>query len=95
MNMRTMTAIETIAEKLDTLKISDDSIVLITLPPGLKTSASQLIGQHIVDALRTLGKSNPVIALPETVKLSTINEKDMKELGWIKDDTYTLGNNKT
>lgn len=85
MNFRKEKLAELVFEKLKTLKLEEDELVLITLPRGLTTSQSNIIGQSIVDALRGMGQENPVLLMPDGVGLHAVNEDDMKELGWVRD----------
>ena len=82
--MRIESLKEKLADRLTSLNIQDNSVIIITLPDKLTANQSQTIGQTIVDALRAINKSNPVIALPTTITMSELSEKDMEELGWIR-----------
>lgn len=92
MNMRKEKLAEFIINKLETVSITDDELLLITLPSGLSGQQSNMIGQSIVDALRAIGKENPVLLLPEGMGLHVLNEQDMKELGWIRDAEFKQRN---
>lgn len=92
MNLRKNQLADLITDKLETLSIKDDDLIIIRLPNGLPATTSSMVGQSIVDSLRALNKGNPVILLPYEVQIEHIDEKDMNELGWIKDVKTTERN---
>lgn len=83
--MRKEKLADLIISELELIDIKEGELMLITLPSGLSGQQSNAIGQGVVDALRGLGKDNPVLLMPEGIGLHAINEDDMKELGWIRD----------
>lgn len=85
MNLRTMSLAEEILAGLDILNITEDALVVVYLPAGLNTTASEMIGASISSALKAIGKSNPIILLPRDIKLESLSESQMKEHGWIRD----------
>ncbi len=89
MNTRKYKLVEMIFDKLETMTISDDQLIVIRLPSGVDSKTSQMVGQSIVDALRAINKNNSVILLPYDIQIHNLDEKDMKELGWVKDDKAT------
>lgn len=91
MNLRKENLAELILIGLDQVKINEDSLIILRLPEGVPTRATTLIGESLVSALRAIGANNPVILLPYDIKIQTLDEKDMKELGWIKDVETTSG----
>ena len=92
MNLRKQEVAAMILDKLELLNIVDEHVIIVRLPTGIPSRTTQMIGQSIVEALRGLGKQNPVLLLPYDIKIETLNEKDMKELGWIKDTEATPSN---
>jgi hypothetical protein len=82
MNMRRESIVEMIIDRIQVLNIAPNDLVIITLPKKLTSKISNAIGSSIVDALRSLNKPNHVVALPEDIKIQTLNDTDMRELGW-------------
>jgi len=92
MNLRKEKLISFILDKLELLSIKSDQIIIVTGPADAEASEMQIIGQSIVDALRAIGKQNELILLPHNMSIQTLDEKDMKELGWIRDAETTPSN---
>jgi len=92
MNLRKQEVAAMILDKLELLNIVDEHVIIVRLPTGIPSRTTQMIGQSIVDALRGLGKQNPVLLLPYDIQIQTLDEKDMNELGWKKDDSLTTSN---
>lgn len=84
MNLRTSKLAEEIIEGLHILDIPDDVLLIVNLPSGLDTITTRNIGESITSALKALGKTNPILLMPKDIKLSTLTDLDMKELGYVR-----------
>jgi hypothetical protein len=89
MNLRKDQLAELIVSKMEALTIDEGSLIVVRLPNGLSSQTSQSAGDSIVQSLRAMGKTNPVLLLPDKVQIQTLNDQDMKELGWIRDGKTT------
>ena len=84
MNLRKQEVAAMILDKLELLNIVDEHVIIVRLPTGIPSRTTQMIGQSLVEALRGLGKQNPVLLLPYDIQIQTLDEQDMNELGWTK-----------
>lgn len=86
MNLRKENLVEVSVNSLDQIEIKEDSLLVSLLPDGVPLKTSSVVGESLVSALRSIGASNPVLLLPYSIQIQTLDPKDVKELGWSKDD---------
>lgn len=80
MNLRSSQLASEILEGLEEKQIGD-GIIIVNLPQGLDNQTVTRIGTTVTDALRAMGKTNPVLILPNPIKLTELPDVELEHLG--------------
>lgn len=82
MNLRKSKLAEEILEGIELINIEKNSLILISLPPGLTNIATNNIGQSVQNALSAMGIKNPLLLVPNDIKIEQIPLKEMESIGY-------------